>query len=251
MGFVAGLLLLYMSEEDAFWTLVSLLKGAVHDPLEGLYLPGLPLLKQYFFQFERLIAAYFPDLSKEFEREGFQIGLHTSQWFITMFAYSMKFDYLLRVWDMIMFDGPKTVFRVGLAIVHYMQPMLRVRGPRGKWSARVRAATAMDADVLLTSEPPPPAVRARANATGPTLREHRAAHPQPRGGGGARRADEAGVLVQDQQKIEAPQERVQEAQRRRRAAAGRGSGRPARQTVDHLPEVSRLQDAGLRDCPWC
>lgn len=127
MGFVAGLLLLYMSEEDAFWTLVSLLKGAVHDPLEGLYLPGLPLLKQYFFQFEGLVAAYFPDLSKEFEREGFQIGLHTSQWFITMFAYSMKFDYLLRVWDMIMFDGPKTVFRVGLAIVHYMQPMLRVR----------------------------------------------------------------------------------------------------------------------------
>lgn len=55
MGFIAGLLLLYMSEEDAFWTLVALLKGAVQDPLEGLYQAGLPLLQQYFSQFEKLI----------------------------------------------------------------------------------------------------------------------------------------------------------------------------------------------------
>ncbi|XP_059670529.1 uncharacterized protein LOC132316046 isoform X3 [Cornus florida] len=52
MGFIAGLLLLYMSEEDAFWLLVALLKGAVHAPMEGLYLGvkivfkvGLALLK--------------------------------------------------------------------------------------------------------------------------------------------------------------------------------------------------------------
>ena len=37
MGFLAGLLLLYMSEEDAFWLLVALLKGAVRAPMEGLY----------------------------------------------------------------------------------------------------------------------------------------------------------------------------------------------------------------------
>ena len=37
MGFLAALLLLYMSEEDAFWLLVALLKGAVHAPMEGLY----------------------------------------------------------------------------------------------------------------------------------------------------------------------------------------------------------------------
>jgi hypothetical protein len=35
MGFIAGLLLLYMSEEDAFWLIVALLKGAVHAPMEG------------------------------------------------------------------------------------------------------------------------------------------------------------------------------------------------------------------------
>lgn len=55
MGFVAGLLLLYMCEEDAFWTLVALLKGQVHPPMEGLYTDGFPLLQQYFYQFEYTI----------------------------------------------------------------------------------------------------------------------------------------------------------------------------------------------------
>jgi len=37
MGFLARLLLLYMSEEDVFWLLVVFLEGALHAPMEGLY----------------------------------------------------------------------------------------------------------------------------------------------------------------------------------------------------------------------
>lgn len=55
MGFIAGLLLLYMSEEDTFWTLVALLKGACHPPLEGMFQNGLPLLQQFLYQFEHLL----------------------------------------------------------------------------------------------------------------------------------------------------------------------------------------------------
>lgn len=49
MGFLAGLLLLYMSEEDAFWLLVALLKGAVHAPMEGLYLVPILFLEFIYF----------------------------------------------------------------------------------------------------------------------------------------------------------------------------------------------------------
>lgn len=55
MGFIAGLLLLYMNEEDTFWTLVALMKGAVHPAMERLYQAGLPLLQQYLFQFEHAV----------------------------------------------------------------------------------------------------------------------------------------------------------------------------------------------------
>lgn len=57
MGFIAGLLLLYMCEEDAFWLMVAILKGIAHEPLEGLFQPGLPLVQLSLFQFELIVKA--------------------------------------------------------------------------------------------------------------------------------------------------------------------------------------------------
>lgn len=56
MGFISAVLLMYMSAEEAFWTLVALLKGgSKHPPLEGLFSAGMPLLRQYMYQFQQLI----------------------------------------------------------------------------------------------------------------------------------------------------------------------------------------------------
>ncbi|GJY49308.1 EVI5-like protein [Tanacetum coccineum] len=63
------LAVIYMSEEDAFWLLVALLKGAVHAPMEGLYLEGLPLVQQYLFQFDLLMRDYMPKLGEHFTQE--------------------------------------------------------------------------------------------------------------------------------------------------------------------------------------
>ncbi|CAM6082037.1 unnamed protein product [Calypogeia fissa] len=119
MGFLAGLLLLYMSEEDAFWLLVALLKGAVHVPMEGLYLAGLPLVQQYLFQFERLVREQLPRLGAHFEEEAINPSMYASQWFITVFSYSFPFSLELRIWDVFLHEGVKIVFRVGLALLKY------------------------------------------------------------------------------------------------------------------------------------
>ncbi|KAK9918049.1 hypothetical protein WJX75_000768 [Coccomyxa subellipsoidea] len=117
MGFIAGLLLLYMCEEDAFWTLTALLKGAVHAPLEGLFRPGLPLLQQYLFQFSRLVDEEVPRVGSHLRREGVHPTMFCSHWFITLFAYTLPFDHLLHVWDVLFLEGPKVIFRVGLALL--------------------------------------------------------------------------------------------------------------------------------------
>jgi hypothetical protein len=61
MGYIAAIFLMYMGEEEAFWLLVALLKGAAgHEPLEGLFTPGLPLVQLCFFQLEGLLAVSKP-----------------------------------------------------------------------------------------------------------------------------------------------------------------------------------------------
>eukprot|EP00249_Psilotum_nudum_P022439 c28518_g2_i6 orf=750-1991(+) len=119
MGFLAGLLLLYMSEEDAFWLLVALLKGTVHTPLEGLYLVGLPLVQQYLFQFERLVKEQLPRLGTHFEQELINPSMYASQWFFTVFSYSFPFPLAVRIWDVFLAEGVKVIFRVGLALLRY------------------------------------------------------------------------------------------------------------------------------------
>ncbi|XP_020083356.1 EVI5-like protein [Ananas comosus] len=119
MGFLAGLLLLYMSEEDAFWLVVALLKGAVHAPMEGLYLVGLPLVQQYLFQFEQLVNEYMPKLGQHFSEEKINPSMYASQWFITVFSYSFLFPLVLRIWDVFLYEGMKVVFQVGLALLRF------------------------------------------------------------------------------------------------------------------------------------
>eukprot|EP00262_Sarcandra_glabra_P019537 TRINITY_DN7389_c0_g1_i2.p1 TRINITY_DN7389_c0_g1~~TRINITY_DN7389_c0_g1_i2.p1 ORF type:complete len:372 (-),score=56.22 TRINITY_DN7389_c0_g1_i2:91-1206(-) len=150
MGFLAGLLLLYMSEEDAFWLLVALLKGAVHAPMEGLYLVGLPLVQQYLFQFEQLVKEHLPKLGEHFYQEMINPSMYASQWFITVFSYSFPFPLALRIWDVFLHEGVKIVFQVGLALMRYCHDNL-VRLPFEKLVHALRnfPEDAMNPDTLL------------------------------------------------------------------------------------------------------
>ncbi|WOK94116.1 hypothetical protein Cni_G02818 [Canna indica] len=119
MGFLAGLLLLYMSEEDAFWLLVALLKGAIHSPMEGLYQAGLPLVQEYLRQFEQLVKEYLPNLGEHFSQEMVNPTMYASQWFITVFSYSFPFPLALRIWDVFLYEGAQVIFQVGLALLRF------------------------------------------------------------------------------------------------------------------------------------
>jgi hypothetical protein len=70
MGFIAGLLLMYMGEEDVFWLLVRLCQDY---QLEPLFLPDLPGLERCTYILDGLMAAFLPSINKHLKkREGDQ-----------------------------------------------------------------------------------------------------------------------------------------------------------------------------------
>jgi len=117
MGFLAGVLLLYMTEEETFWVLAALLKGVVHEPMEGLFEDGLPLIQQYFYQFEGLVKAQLPKLGAHMDQEGIHPSIYASQWFITVYAHSFPFRVVVRIWDILFLEGIKIAFRIGLQLL--------------------------------------------------------------------------------------------------------------------------------------
>jgi hypothetical protein len=52
--------------------------------------------------------------------EGVHPSMYCSHWFITILAYTLPFDHLLRVWDVFFLEGTKTIFRcVGVSRISF------------------------------------------------------------------------------------------------------------------------------------
>lgn len=85
--------------------------------MRELWRPGVPQLKLRIFQFDRLLANHMPSTSNHFKSIGLSPDFFASQWFLTLLSYNVKPPHLQRIWDILLTDGWKTIFRVGIAIL--------------------------------------------------------------------------------------------------------------------------------------
>eukprot|EP00927_Polykrikos_kofoidii_P077925 TRINITY_DN74809_c0_g1_i1.p1 TRINITY_DN74809_c0_g1~~TRINITY_DN74809_c0_g1_i1.p1 ORF type:complete len:407 (-),score=54.21 TRINITY_DN74809_c0_g1_i1:96-1271(-) len=121
MGFICGILLMYMREDDAFLMLISLLDNY---KMSGLFMPDLPLLNKYFFQLQRLLEMQMPVLYNHLVQQGVEPTMYASEWFMTVCIYNFPFSTVVRVWDIFLAEGVKIIFRIALAILKLNQETL-------------------------------------------------------------------------------------------------------------------------------
>lgn len=72
-----------------------------------------------------------PKVGAHFDRECVHPIMFCSHWFNTVFAYSLPFEHLLRVWDVFLFEGWKIIFRVGLLLLKSAEEQLLARSFEG------------------------------------------------------------------------------------------------------------------------
>ena len=85
MSGLAGVLLMYMNEEEAFWALSVLLadrKYAMH----GLYIEGFPKLTRFLAHHDHIVTKFAPKLKKHFDQYNLDSILYSLKWFFVIFV---------------------------------------------------------------------------------------------------------------------------------------------------------------------
>lgn len=127
MSGVAGVLLMYMDEEDAFWALSTLLsdkKFAMH----GLYIEGFPKLTRFLTHHDKIISKFLPKLKKHFDQYNLDSILYSLKWFFVIFIERIPFNLCLRVWDIYLLDGERVVTAMAYTILRlHKNKILKLR----------------------------------------------------------------------------------------------------------------------------
>ncbi|KAI0642421.1 TBC-domain-containing protein [Trametes meyenii] len=113
MNILAAAILIYMSEEQAFW----LLEVICDRLLPGYYSPSMhgTLLDQRVF--ESLVQRCLPIIHDHFQEVDVQLSVASLPWFLSLFINSMPMVFAFRIMDCFFCMGPKVLFQVGLAIL--------------------------------------------------------------------------------------------------------------------------------------
>uniref|UniRef100_A0A8C6SH10 TBC1 domain family member 4 n=1 Tax=Neogobius melanostomus TaxID=47308 RepID=A0A8C6SH10_9GOBI len=114
ISFVAGVLLLHMSEEQAF----DMLKFLMYDlGIRRQYRPDMISLQIQMYQLSRLLHDYHRGLYNHFEEHEICPSLYAAPWFLTLFASQFPLGFVSRLFDFVFAQGTEAIFKVALCLL--------------------------------------------------------------------------------------------------------------------------------------
>jgi hypothetical protein len=116
MNFIAGMLLFHMGEENAFFTLDTMLSDEMYLP-HDFFDPTLAGLHRNSFVLTELLQERYPLIYDHLDDKCVTSVLFTTKWFMKMFLGTLPMETSLRVWDSFFEEGFKVLYRIALTIM--------------------------------------------------------------------------------------------------------------------------------------
>lgn len=119
MNIVASVLLIYCSEEEAFWLLATLCENLLPDYYNTRVVGAV--VDQGIL--DNLTQDYLPDLHAKLDQLR-MINTISLSWFLTIFLCVMPYESAVNIMDCFFYDGAKVLFQVTLMILEWNQDKL-------------------------------------------------------------------------------------------------------------------------------
>ncbi|XP_023174374.1 ecotropic viral integration site 5 ortholog isoform X2 [Drosophila hydei] len=113
-GFIVGLLLMQMPEEEAFAVLVQIMQ---QHRMRHMFKPSMSELGLCMYQLENLVQEQIPDMHLHFQQQGFQTTMYASSWFLTLYTTTLNVNLSCRIMDVFLSEGMEFIFKVALALL--------------------------------------------------------------------------------------------------------------------------------------
>ncbi|XP_036318856.1 ecotropic viral integration site 5 ortholog isoform X2 [Rhagoletis pomonella] len=113
-GFIVGLLLMQMPEEEAFAVLVQIMQ---QHRMRDMFKPSMSELGLCMYQLENLVQEQIPEMHIHFQQQGFQTTMYASSWFLTLYTTTLNLNLSCRIMDVFLSEGMEFIFKVALALL--------------------------------------------------------------------------------------------------------------------------------------
>ncbi|XP_008327899.1 small G protein signaling modulator 3 [Cynoglossus semilaevis] len=113
-GMVVSCLLLFLEEEDVLWMMCALIEDLLPPAYFSSTLLGVQTDQRVLRQ---LIVQYLPALDRLLQDHDIELSLITLHWFLTSFASVVDIRLLLRIWDLLFYQGSLVLFQITLGML--------------------------------------------------------------------------------------------------------------------------------------
>lgn len=128
MSDVTALMMQYLEEEEAFWLLVRIMQDANFNMAER-FQDDFKGLKRAWYVHDKLVETQLPRLHAHLTAGRIEAAHYTIKWYLKCFLDGLSFDCVLRVWDVLLFEGTDVLYTFVMTLLKYHESAILAIDP--------------------------------------------------------------------------------------------------------------------------